>query len=226
MLKTLWEKGRIVLSIVLNLFIVRWEPVAIRMTWEAVGSQTFTFYTENSNVFAFFVCLLVAVFQLVCLFTGRQLPRWVKALKFIATCCLTMTFLTVVFVLGPYYSSQGGVVFLLTESSMLYHHLLNPLCAFVSFVFLEREPRLPAKCIPLALVPTVLYGSVALWANYQRLLVGPYPFLMVYEQTQMQTVLWSAAILAMNLFYAWLVWRLGGNRRRKSGVGLAFRHSR
>ena len=225
MLKTFWEKGRIVLSILLNLFIVRWEPVAIRMSWEAVGMQAFTFYTENSNIFTAFACLLVAVSQLVCLFTGREMPRWVKTLKFIATCCLTMTFLTVVFVLGPYYASEGGVVFLLTESSMLYHHLLHPLCAFISFVLLERQPKLPAKCIPLALVPTVLYGSIALWANYKRLLVGPYPFLMVYEQTTQQTVLWCAAILAGNLFFAWLVWRLGGNRRRKSGVGLAFRRS-
>ncbi len=225
MLKTVWEKGRIVLSILLNLFIVRWEPVAIRMSWEAVGMQAFTFYTENSNIFTAFVCLLVAVCQLVCLFTGREMPRWVKALKFVATCCLTVTFLTVVFVLGPYYASEGGVVFLLTESSMLYHHLLHPLCAFISFVLLERQPKLPAKCIPLALVPTALYGSIALWANYKRLLVGPYPFLMVYEQTQQQTVLWCAAIVGMNLLCAWLVWRLGGNRRRKSGVGLAFRRS-
>ena len=157
------KKIAILCSIFLNLCIVRWEPVAIRMTWEAVGSQTFTFYTENSNVFAFFVCLLVAVCQVICLFTGRQLPRWVKTLKYIATCCLTMTFLTVVFVLGPYCADQGGVVFLLTESSM------------------------------------------------------------VYQQTTRQTVLWCAAILAMNLLYAWLVWRLGGNRRKKRNVGLLFR---
>lgn len=217
------KKIAILCSIFLNLCIVRWEPVAIRMTWEAVGSQTFTFYTENSNVFAFFVCLLVAVCQVICLFTGRQLPRWVKTLKYIATCCLTMTFLTVVFVLGSYCADQGGVVFLLTESSMLYHHLLNPLCAFVSFVLLEREPKLPARCVPLALVPTMLYGSVALWANYRRLITGPYPFLLVYQQTTRQTVLWCAAILAMNLLYAWLVWRLGGNRRKKRNVGLLFR---
>ena len=191
------KKIAILCSIFLNLCIVRWEPVAIRMTWEAVGSQTFTFYTENSNVFAFFVCLLVAVCQVICL--------------------------TVVFVLGPYCADQGGVVFLLTESSMLYHHLLNPLCAFVSFVLLEREPKLPARCVPLALVPTMLYGSVALWANYQRLITGPYPFLLVYQQTTRQTVLWCAAILAMNLLYAWLVWRLGGNRRKKRNVGLLFR---
>ena len=41
------KKIAILCSIFLNLCIVRWEPVAIRMTWEAVGSQTFTFYTAN-----------------------------------------------------------------------------------------------------------------------------------------------------------------------------------
>lgn len=223
MLKKLWEVCRRVLSIVLNLAVVLMEPAAIRMSWEAVGNQTFTFYTENSNVFSAVVCLLVVLAQLRGLVTGRPLPRWVKTLKFIAACCLTMTFLTVVLVLAPYYPEQGGVVFLLTESSMLYHHLLNPLCVFVSFVFLERDPKLPARCIPLALVPTVLYGSVALWANIRRLIVGPYPFLMVYEQTPAQSVLWCAVILAMNLFCAWLVWRLGGNRRKWGAVGLQFR---
>lgn len=223
MLKKLWEVCRRVLSIVLNLAVVLMEPVAIRMSWEAVGSQTFTFYTENSNVFSAVICLLVVLAQLRGLVTGRPLPRWVKTLKFIAACCLTMTFLTVVLVLAPYYPEQGGVVFLLTESSMLYHHLLNPLCVFVSFVFLERDPKLPARCIPLALMPTVLYGSVALWANIRRLIVGPYPFLMVYEQTPAQSVLWCAVILAMNLFCAWLVWRLGGNRRKWGAVGLQFR---
>ena len=223
MLKKLWEVCRRVLSIVLNLAVVLMEPAAIRMSWEAVGNQTFTFYTENSNVFSAVVCLLVVLAQLRGLVTGRPLPRWVKTLKFIAACCLTMTFLTVELVLAPYYPEQGGVVFLLTESSMLYHHLLNPLCVFVSFVFLERDPKLPARCIPLALVPTVLYGSVALWANIRRLIVGPYPFLMVYEQTPAQSVLWCAVILAMNLFCAWLVWRLGGNRRKWGAVGLQFR---
>ena len=223
MLKKLWEVCRRVLSIVLNLAVVLMEPVAIRMSWEAVGNQTFTFYTENSNVFSAVVCLLVVLAQLRGLVTGRPLPRWVKTLKFIAACCLTLTFLTVVLVLAPYYPEQGGVVFLLTESSMLYHHLLNPLCVFVSFVFLERDPKLPARCIPLALVTTVLYGSVALWANIRRLIVGPYPFLMVYEQTPAQSVLWCAVILAMNLFCAWLVWRLGGNRRKWGAVGLQFR---
>ena len=137
---SLLDQLRRVLSILLNLAVVRMEPIAIRMSWEAVGEQSLTFYTENSNLFSAAVCLLVAVCQLWALLSGRALPRWVKRLKFIAACCLTLTFLTVVFVLAPCYPDEGGVVFLLTESSMLYHHLLNPVLVFVSFVFLEREP--------------------------------------------------------------------------------------
>ena len=222
-MKKFADTVRRLLSIALNLFIVWAEPIALPMSWDWGKEQMFIFYTEDSNILSACICAMVAVGQLVCIFTGKELPRWLHTLKYIATCCLTMTFLTVVFVLGPYCADQGGVVFLLTESSMLYHHLLNPLCAFVSFVLLEREPKLPARCVPLALVPTMLYGSVALWANYQRLITGPYPFLLVYQQTTRQTVLWCAAILAMNLLYAWLVWRLGGNRRKKKNVGLLFR---
>ena len=222
-MKKFADTARRLLSIALNLFIVWAEPIALPMSWDWGKEQMFIFYTEDSNILSACICAMVAVSQLVCIFTGRELPRWLHTLKYIATCCLTMTFLTVVFVLGPYCADQGGVVFLLTESSMLYHHLLNPLCAFVSFVLLEREPKLPARCVPLALVPTMLYGSVALWANYQRRITGPYPFLLVYQQTTQQTVLWCAAILAMNLLYAWLVWRLGGNCRKKRNVSLLFR---
>lgn len=222
MKKKLWNILRRVLSIVLNLAVVYMEPIAAQLSWEAVGVQMFSFYTENSNFFTAFVCLLMAVFQLRALLTGREVPRWVKRLKYIATCCLTMTFLTVVFILAPYYKDEGGVVFLLTASSMLYHHLLNPLCAFVSFVFLEREPRLSGKNVFCALIPTLLYGSIAVWANVQRLIVGPYPFLMVYEQTIQQSLEWLVAIVCLNLFYAWLVWKADGGHK-KHRPGLEFR---
>lgn len=222
MKKKLWNILRRVLSIVLNLAVVFMEPTAARLSWEAVGTQMFSFYTENSNFFTAFVCLLMALFQMRALLTGREIPHRIKRLKYIATCCLTMTFLTVVFLLAPYYKEEGGVVFLLTESSMLYHHLLNPLCAFVSFAFLEREPRLSGWNVFCALIPTMLYGSIAVWANLQHIIVGPYPFLMVCEQTTQESLEWLTAIVCMNLFYAWLVWKAGGGNK-KPHLGLMFR---
>ena len=213
-MKKFLDTCRRLLSIALNLFVLCAEPIALPLSWEMGQAQIFTFYTEDSNIFAAVVCAMVAVCQLWCIFTGRELPRWLKRLKFMATSCLLLTFLTVVFVLAPM-NGEGGLYMLLCTSSMLYHHLLNPVLVFVSFVFLEREPRLPARNIPLALVPTAIYGSIALWANYQRLWTGPYPFLLVYEQTPRQTVLWCACILAGNLICAALVWWLGGNSRKR-----------
>ena len=54
---SLLDQLRRVLSILLNLAVVRMEPIAIRMSWEAVGEQALTFYTENSNLFSAAVCL-------------------------------------------------------------------------------------------------------------------------------------------------------------------------
>ena len=47
-----------------------------------------------------------------------------------------MTLLTVIFVLGPMYEDGNGWYIMLCTSSMLYHHLLNPLAAILSFTLL------------------------------------------------------------------------------------------
>lgn len=183
------------------------------MSWDWGKEQMFIFYTEDSNILSACICAMVAVSQLVCIFTGRELPRWLHTLKYIATCCLTMTFLTVVFVLGPMYEDGNGWYIMLCTSSMLYHHLLNPLAAIFSFVLLERTPRLPRSTVKWALLPTVLYGGIILWLNIQRVVDGPYPFMKVYDQSVQASVLWCIAILLMNYFYAWLLWKLNGGKK-------------
>ena len=96
-MKKFADTARRLLSIALNLFIVWAEPIALPMSWDWGKEQMFIFYTEDSNILSACICAMVAVSQLVCIFTGRELPRWLHTLKYIATCCLTMTFLTVVF---------------------------------------------------------------------------------------------------------------------------------
>ena len=182
-MKKFADTVRRLLSIALNLFIVWAEPIALPMSWDWGKEQMFIFYTEDSNILSACICAMVAVGQLVCIFTGRELPHWLHTLKYIATCCLTMTFLTVVFVLGPMYEDGNGWYIMLCTSSMLYHHLLNPLAAIFSFVLLERSPRLPRSTVKWALLPTALYGGIILWLNIQRVVDGPYPFMKVYDQS-------------------------------------------
>ena len=202
------------LSILLNLFIVCAEPIALPMSWDWGHEGMFTFYTEDSNIFAAIVCAMVAVCQLVCLFTDGQLPRWLKQLKFMAASCLTLTLLTVVFVLAPMYG-EGGYYVMLCTSSMLYHHLLNPLAAILSFVLFERQPCLAHSGIWLTLVPTLIYGVNILYLNLIHLVDGPYPFLRIYDQSVQVSALWVVVIGLMAYTYAWLLWKLGGNSPKK-----------
>ena len=221
-MKKFADTARRLLSIVLNLFIVWAEPIALPMSWDWGKEQMFIFYTEDSNILSACICAMVAVGQLVCIFTGRELPRWLHTLKYIATCCLTMTFLTVVFVLGPMYEDGNGWYIMLFTGSMLYHHFLNPVLAILSLVLFERLPRLPLRQVWWALVPTILYGLYDLHGNITGAIDGPYPFMRVYDQTIQETLMWFTIILVTNLLYAFLLWWLGGNGR-KSKVGLEFR---
>ena len=221
-MKKFADTARRLLSIALNLFIVWAEPIALPMSWDWGKEQMFIFYTEDSNILSACICAMVAVGQLVCIFTGRELPRWLHTLKYIATCCLTMTFLTVVFVLGPMYEDGNGWYIMLFTGSMLYHHFLNPVLAILSLVLFERLPRLPLRQVWWALVPTILYGLYDLHGNITGTIDGPYPFMRVYDQTIQETLMWFTIILVTNLLYAFLLWWLGGNGR-KSKVGLEFR---
>ena len=200
------------LSILSNLAVVWMELKAIPLSWSGVHEQMFLFYTELSNLFAMGVCLAVALCQLRALLAGGEMPAWARTLKYVVTCCLMLTFLTVVFVLAPMYGPDGHYVMLLT-SSMLYNHFLNPVLAFLSFTLLERAPALPRHTVRYALVPTLLYGSVVLAANIAKVYKGPYPFLYVYEQPVWVSALWMVTILGGNALIALAVWKLGGGRR-------------
>lgn len=221
-MKKVWSVCCKVISLLLNLLLVYMETIAAPMSWEGVGMQMFTFYTELSNLFSTAVCALVALAQLVCIFTGRDLPLWIKRLKFVATCCLTMTLLTVVFILAPYYEDGNGWYIMLFTGSMLYHHFLNPIVAFLSYVLFERRPLLRGRDVFLAWIPTLLYGGVTVWANIVGKLDGPYPFLRVYENGLQMSIVWAVAVLGSNLIYAWLLWKLGGGSGKRRGKATGF----
>ena len=199
------------LSILANLAIVGMELRAIPLSWDGVHAQMFLFYTELSNLFAMGVCFVTALCQLRALLTGGEMPAWVRTLKYTVTCCLMLTFLTVVFVLAPMYGPDGHYVMLLT-SSMLYNHFLNPVTALLSFVLLERAPALPRRAVGRAMIPTLVYGGIMLAANVVKVYKGPYPFLYVYEQPLWTSCMWVVVILGGALLIAWAVWKLGGGR--------------
>ena len=119
MLKNILTVLRKLASAAMNFLIVYFETIAVPMSWAMGGTIMFTMYTELSNIFNGAVCLLVGLWQLGCIITGRELPLWLKRLKFISTSCLAMTFLTVVIILAPMYEDGNGWYIMLFTGSML-----------------------------------------------------------------------------------------------------------
>jgi hypothetical protein len=114
------------------------------------GRMALRFFTVLSNLFCALACLLVAV-------TLPELPRWVWLMKYVAVCAVTVTFLTVMFFLGP----AIGYKVLLTGRDF-YLHLAGPLLALFSFCCLERFFPLPVSVSMLGIIPVFLYGFLYL----------------------------------------------------------------
>ena len=210
------QKKRLQLSFLINLIIVIMEIITLAMSASNYGFTLFRFYTEDSNIFALIACSLCAYYSLKCL-KGHSsaIPLWVKTAKYMATCCLTVTFVVVVCVLAPT-AGPGGYQMMLLQGSMLLHHFLGPVLAFISFVFLEKEPLLPKKYSFYALIPTLIYAVIILILNISHLIVGPYPFLHVYEQPVYITILWCIIIIGGAYIFTILLRHLNHMGTKKS----------
>jgi hypothetical protein len=154
----------------------------------------FMFYTEDSNLFAMFVCAAMAVSTIISLKKHKDIPKYIQILKYMATCCLAVTFIVVIFILAPMIGENGFKIMLL-GNSMLYHHLICPILAIISFVFFEATPPMNYKHTILAMIPTVIYAIITITLNILKIMAGPYPFLMVYNQPICMSIIWFSVIL-------------------------------
>ena len=206
-------RKKLLAAMILNLGIAVMEVIAISISMER--SDCFIFYTEDSNVFCFVSVVLNLIFSTLILCGKREsVPLWVHSVRHMATACVAMTFVVVVTVLAPMFSMFGGLwmsyKMLLFSRGVVFTHFLCPLVSILSFVLLEDRPELPFRFNFIALIPTAVYGVIAVTLNILRIWEGPYPFLMVYEQSVWMSCLW---LIIMGIFaygISWLIWK--GNR--------------
>lgn len=122
------------------------------------GTNCFIFFTNDSNILAALTALLAIPFEIRAAVRGENgLPAWLLVLRLVSTAAVTLTMTVVVLFLGPlqgYAKMFSGVCLPL--------HLLCPLLAIVTFCFLERGCRISRKHLLLAVLPTLLYGTVYL----------------------------------------------------------------
>ncbi len=181
-----------------------------------MGASLFCYYTQLSNIF----CLITAILYMIESFKAErrkneyetlrnvtalgsvELPHWVIMLRYTATSMVAVTFLIAVTVLPPMFDNlwQGYIQILFVGANFFYH-VACPLLSILSFGFYEKNERLRFTSTFIAVIPTALYAAVTVVLNILRVLHGPYPFLYVYEQPPIASVLWCSAIL----FIAWIL---------------------
>ena len=71
-MKKFADTVRRLLSIALNLFIVWAEPIALPMSWDWGKAADVHFLHRGFHILSACICAMVAVGQLVCIFTGKS----------------------------------------------------------------------------------------------------------------------------------------------------------
>lgn len=192
------------ISLILNLAIVVMELMAAYQSFSRNGTGMFRFFTEDSNLLALIACIVFAAATIRVLKsprgvlftrTERSIPGWAYVLKYTATVCLALTFIVVIAVLAPMMGGINGYKAMLLSDSMLFHHLLCPILAFVSFVFFENEHHFKKRTALIAVMPVCLYAAIFITLNAKGIANGPYMFLKVNDQPIYMSVIWFAAIV-------------------------------
>lgn len=160
---------RMFLAILLNLavFVQTFCSILTYFRPDRDGMGCFVYFTVDSNILAAVVSLILAVFEIKGMKTGKTAPKWAVILKFMGTVAVGVTFFTVMLFLGP--TSEVGFGPLVTGHN-LFLHVLNPLAAMFSLAVLERKPNLRLAETLWGLVPTILYGIVYF---YKVMILGP-----------------------------------------------------
>ncbi len=120
------------------------------------SAKTFRFFTTDSNLLSALSCLCILPFVIKIAVTGEgSIPLWVQIFKYVGTCSVTLTFLTVVVFLGP---TQGyGAMF---SGANLWLHLICPLLCMISYLLTDCPTKTDWKTTFFGMLPVVIYGAV------------------------------------------------------------------
>lgn len=206
-------KRKLIVDLVLNILIVGLEVVGLVLSVRRHGIKVFQFYTENSNYFALIVSVIFCIVGIIALIRNRKVSYWIFVLRYIATVCLTLTLIIVLFVLIPMYPDT--VNFILFYDSNLYQHLICPILSIFSFLFFEKEYVLSKKSIVLGVIPTVVYGVICVILNVFNIIIGPYPFFFVHLIPWYYLILWYIGLLLLCVILIAIILYTFHSRRRK-----------
>ena len=161
------NKRRLLAGICIQLIFIFFTIWSVTDMFFSVGSGNmqvsrsviFRYFTVDSNILCAISCGFSVWFMIQALRREKGgIPKAVMLFRFAGTSAVTVTMMTVLLFLGILYGYPA-----MFAGWNLWLHLLGPLLAILSFVWLERDSSVPEKRdLFLAALPVIVYGGVYL----------------------------------------------------------------
>lgn len=171
------KKAYICNGLIIGLELLGFILYALRMK-----SLSLEYYTMDSNLIALITSILFLIFH-------DKRKELISDIRFITTCCLSVTFLVVLFVLLP--MLQFNYYYMFFQNETWIFHLLAPIISVISYICFEEGSNKKY----LGFLFTVFYAIVLIILNLKDVIVGPYPFLRVKEQSIFMSIIWCIIII-------------------------------
>ncbi len=166
------KKTKLYFSFVLNILLFIFTFISIGNYFWSTGDANMTvhgvscfrYYTNLSNILMAIASLITLFYLSKSLFKNKEynLPKWLLVLRNVSTTSVTVTFLTVVFFLGPLAVSNGNSYFIMFKGMAFFLHFLNPVIAIILSIFFDNTSILNKKYSLLGMTTTFLYGIIYL----------------------------------------------------------------
>ena len=185
-------------ALIMNIIIFILELIAFIYTFVNNHSIEIVYYTIDSNLLALITSLIFIIFY-------KKDTNIIKDLRLITTTALSVTFLVVVFVLAPMYNFNYKA--LMFENTFFVFHTLVPILSIISYILFENKSDKKY----LGLIFTTIYAIILTTLNILDLVVGPYPFLEVKNQSVIASILWTILIVGGSYIIGILLNKKGAN---------------
>ena len=197
-------------ALILNILLLVMEIYATILNFKVGGPSILRYYTILSNIMVGFSSAAYIAAHI-----SKSQILWEKAqlLRYVATAMLVLTFLIVILVLAPLDINAGkNPAHYFIGRIATVHHVAAPIISFISFSFLETNESLKRSHIWVVMGVTILYTIIILILNIRRVMVGPYAFFHIYEQSLSTTVFWEISIGIFAYVLDFAVYWLGSRR--------------
>ena len=177
-------------SLIINLLLVILETIGLYLSYYYHNRIAIEYYTVLSNILVLITSLIFSIY----LIKKINIPNWLKILKHTTTTSITLTFLVVILILAPMYNFNYN--YMLFYQELILHHTLCPILSIITFIFFDNI-NIDKKNIKYGISFTLIYAFIIITLNILKIIIGPYPFLMVYNQSIYMSIIWFILIVGL-----------------------------